>query len=115
MDYHTTVKVFVEEFPTDWIACAIVCLYDRDRLSRDDHLGMDVTNSYGEATFRFSDTEFLDFDDRVAGPLPELYARVYDSAGNCVMSTRAIAERNMIPPLIRIPIPQELARKHGLI
>ena len=54
-------------------------------------------------------------DDRIGGSLPELYVRVYDSAGACVASTRAGAERNAIPSLIRIPIDREVARKHGLI
>ena len=115
MRHETTVKLFVEDAPTEWIACAIVCLYDRDRLSRDDQLGMDVTNSYGEATFRFDDSEFLDVDDRIGGALPELYVRVYDSAGECVLSTRAGAERNAIPSLIRIPVSREIAQRHGLI
>lgn len=115
MQYETKVKVFVEHAPTEWIACAIVCLYDRDRLSRDDHLGMDITDSYGEATFRFSDSDFFDVDDRLGGALPELYVRVYDSAGECVVSTRGDAERNTIPGLIRIPIDREIATRHGLI
>ena len=115
MQYETMVKLFVEEDPAEWIACAIVCLYDRDRLSRDDQLGMDITNSYGEATFHFSENDFLDLDDRVGGALPELYVRVYDSAGECVVSTRADAERNTIPTLIRIAVARDVAKKHGLI
>lgn len=115
MQHETTVKLFVEDSPTEWIACAIVCLYDRDRLSRDDQIGMDVTNPFGEATFRFDDADFLDVDDRIGGALPELYVRVYDSAGACVLSTRARAERNAIPSLIRIPVSREVARRHGLI
>jgi hypothetical protein len=115
MEYRTTVKLFVEQSPSEWIACAIVCLYDRDRLSRDDHLGMDVTNVYGEATFRFSEEDFLDVDDRLGGALPELYVRVYDSAGDCVLSTRAEAARNTIPELIRIPVDRALAQRHGLV
>jgi hypothetical protein len=67
MEYETKVKLFVREDPTEWISCAIVCLYDRDRLSRDDQLGMDITDSYGEATFRFTDADFLDVDDRIGG------------------------------------------------
>lgn len=115
MQHETTVKLFVEEAPTEWIACAIVCLYDRDRLSRDDPLGMDITNSYGEATFRFDDDQFLDVDDRIGGTLPELYVQVFDSAGECVLSTRATAARNAIPSLIRIPVSREIARRHGLV
>jgi hypothetical protein len=115
MEYCTTVKLFVEQSPSEWIACAIVCLYDRDRLSRDDHLGMDITNVYGEATFRFTEEDFLDVDDRLGGALPELYVRVYDSAGECVLSTRADAARNTIPELIRIGVDRELARRHGLL
>ena len=115
MQYETKVKLFVQQDPTEWISCAIVCLYDRDRLSRDDHLGMDITDSYGEATFRFTEEDFLDVDDRIGGTLPELYVRVYDSAGECVVSTRSDAARNTIPELIRIPIDRDVARKHGLI
>ena len=115
MQYEMKVKLFVRQAPTEWISCAIVCLYDRDRVSRDDHLGMDVTDSYGEATFHFSDSDFLDVDDRIGGSLPELYVRVYDSAGKCVLSTRAEAVRNTIPELIRIPVDRDLAARHGLI
>ena len=115
MEHETKVKLFVDGAPAEWISCAIVCLYDRDRLSRDDQLGMNITNVYGEATFRFDDSEFLDLDDRIGGALPELYVKVFDSEGNCVVSTRAEAARNAVPDLIRIPIDRELARRHGLI
>lgn len=115
MEYETTVKLFVEDAPAEWIACAVVYLYDRDRLSRDDFLGMDITNAYGEATFRFSSDQFLDVDDRVGGNLPELYVRVFGRDERCVLSTRMAAERNQIPSLIRIPVDRELAREHGLI
>lgn len=115
MEFTTKVKLFIEEDPGEWIACAIVCLYDRDRISRDDQLGMSITNVYGEATFRFTSEQFTDVDERLGGALPELYVRVYDSHGHCVLSTRAQAARNAVPQLIRVPIGRELARKHGLI
>jgi len=115
MEYETKVKLFVDGAPSEWIACAIVCLYDRDRLSSDDALGMNVTNAYGEATFRFREDEFLDLDDRIGGKLPELYVKVFDSEGNCVVTTRAEARRNAVPDLIRIPIDRELARRHRLV
>jgi hypothetical protein len=115
MVYETKVKLVVEDSPGEWIACAIVCLFDRDRLSRDDQLGMEITDSFGEATFRFSSEDFLDVDDRVGGTLPELYIRVYDSAGACVVTTRAGAVRNAVPPLIRIGIERSLAERHKLI
>lgn len=115
MEYRTRVKLYVADAPTEWISCAIVCLYDRDRLSRDDHLGINVTDVYGEASFRFTDEEFLDVDDRIGGVLPELYVKVFDSAGECVVSTRAGAARNAVPELIRVPVERELARRHGLI
>ena len=115
MEYETKVKLYVDGAPSEWISCAIVCLYDRDRVSRDDHLGMNVTNAYGEASFRFAEDEFLDVDDRIGGALPELYVKVFDSEGNCVVSTRAEAMRNSVPDLIRIPIDRELARRHRLI
>lgn len=115
MEYQTRVKLFVEGAPGEWISGAIVCLYDRDRITRDDHLGTDVTDVYGEATFRFTEEQFMDVDDMVGGALPELYVKVYDSDGKCVLSTRAEAEANAVPDLIRVPVDRELARKHRLI
>lgn len=115
MEHQTTVKLFIEEDPAEWISCAIVYLYDRDRLSRDDHLGMDITNHFGEATFRFTNEEFVDVDDRLGGSLPELYVKVFDAAGECVLSTRASAVPNQVPALIRVPIRRDLAHRHGLI
>ena len=115
MEYQTRVKLIVADAPTEWISGAIVCLYDRDRISRDDHLGTDVTDAYGEATFRYSEEQFMDVDDRIGGSLPELYVMVYDSEGRCVLSTRAHATPNAAPDLLRVPIPRDLARQHGLI
>ena len=115
MDYQTKVKLYVADAPSEWIACAIVCLYDRDRISRDDHLGMDITDVYGEATFRFSEADFVDVDERLGGALPELYVKVFDSHGRCVISTRTRAARNSVPDLIRIPIERKLAESHDLI
>jgi len=115
MEYETRVKVFVEDTPTEWIACAIVYLCDRDRLSRDDHLGMSITDVYGEAIFRFSDDQFLDVDDKLGGALPELYVKVFNPKGRCVFTTRAKAKPNEVPPLIQVPVPREVASKHGLL
>lgn len=115
MEYETRVKLFVADAPTEWIACAIVCLYDRDRLSPDDPLGMNITNSYGEAVFRFTADEYLDVDDRIGGALPELYVKVFDSEGKCVVSTRAEAVPNAVPALIQVAVDRELARRHGLL
>ena len=115
MEHSTTVKLFIEEEPTEWISGALVCLYDRDRISRDDHLGTNVTNRYGEATFNFSTSEFLDIDDRLGGALPELYIEVFDSEGERVLTTRSDARRNEVPKLIRVPIPRESALKHKLL
>ena len=100
---------------SEWIVGAIVCLYDRDRLSRDDHLGTDSTDVFGEATFRFTAAEFLDMDDQLGGNLPELYVKVFGPDGACILSTRADAARNTVPDLIRIPISREVARQHRLI
>src|SRR5690606_18762956 len=98
-----------------WIACAIVYLYDRDRLSADDHLGMSITNTYGEATFRFSADDYVDVDDRLGGHLPELYVKVFDAKGECVHSSRAEAVPNSVPSLIRIGISRKVAIEHGLL
>lgn len=115
MEYETRVKLFLADDPTAWITSAIVCLYDRDRVSPDDPVGMNVTNRYGEASFRFSPDEYLDIDDLVGGRLPELYIKVFDSEGDCVVSTRAGAERNAVPDLIPVPVARELAMKHRLL
>ncbi len=115
MEYETKVKLFIEDAPTEWVACAIVCLFDRDRISRDDKLGMDITDVYGEATFRFEADDVMDLDDRLGGKLPELYVEVIDSAGDCVLSTRADVAINAVPNLIRVPINRDLAVSHGLI
>jgi hypothetical protein len=115
VEYRTKIKLFVEDAPTDWIVGAIVCLYDRDRLSRDDHLGTEVTNMYGEASFHFTSAQFVDVDERLGGSLPELYIEVFDSAGRRVVTTRARAVRNAVPELIRVPISRALAEEHGLL
>lgn len=115
MEYQTRVKLFVADAPTEWISGAIVCLYDRDRVSRDDHLGTDVTDVYGEVVFRFTAEQFMDVDDRIGGSLPELYVMVYDSDGRCVLSTRAQAAPNKAPDLLRVPVPRDLAEQHKLI
>ncbi len=114
-EYQTKVKLFIAGAATEWIVGAVVCLYDRDRISRDDYLGTDSTNMYGEASFRFTADQFLDMDDRVGGSLPELYVKVFDTEGQCVLSTRAQANRNAVPDLIQVPIERELALQHGLI
>lgn len=115
MEYRTKVKLFVADSPTEWISCAIVCLYDRDRISPDDQLGMDITDVYGEATFHFRDEDYMDVDDALGGMLPELYVVVFDSEGRAVVSTRDQAQRNAVPDLIRIGVDRELARRHRLI
>jgi hypothetical protein len=115
LQYETTVKLYVEESPSEWISCAVVYLFDRDRLSRDDFLGMDITDSYGEAHFRFDSTQFLDLDDRLGGALPELFVKVFGRDDRLMLSTRASAARNQVPKLLRVGIPRALAREHGLI
>jgi hypothetical protein len=115
VEYQTTVKLFVEESPSEWISCAVVYLYDRDRLSRDDFLGMDITDSYGEAHFRFDSSQFLDLDDRIGGTLPELFVKIFGRDDRLMLSTRAGAARNQVPTLLRVGIPRALAKEHGLL
>jgi hypothetical protein len=114
VEYQTKVKLFVEGAPTEWISGAIVCLYDRDLISRDDRLGTEVTNVYGEAVFRFSADQYVDIDDRIGGELPELYVEVYDAEGKRVLTTRSRALANAVPELIQVPIDRELVRRHRL-
>jgi hypothetical protein len=115
VEYQTKIKLFVEDTPSEWISGVIVCLYDRDLISRDDHLGTEITNPYGEATFRFTADQFIDIDERIGGQLPDLFVEVYDADGKRVLTTRASAERNTVPDLIRVPISRELAIRHRLI
>ncbi|HEX6923942.1 MAG TPA: hypothetical protein VF167_00825 [Longimicrobiaceae bacterium] len=115
VEYTTTVKLYIDGSPSEWLPCAIVYLYDRDRVSRDDFLGMEITNEYGEATFRFRAHEFVDVDDRLGGSLPELYIKVYGRDDRFMLSTRAVARRNEVPSLIRIGVSRELARDHGFL
>jgi hypothetical protein len=115
VEYETTVKRFVEDSPSEWISCAVVYLYDRDRLSRDDFLGMDITDSYGEAHFRFDSSQFLDLDDRIGGTLPELFVKIFGRDDRLMLSTRAGAARNQVPTLLRVGIPRALAKEHGLL
>lgn len=115
MEHRTTVKLHVEGADNEWIPCAIVSLFDRDRLSRDDFLGTNITNAYGEAVFTFHDDAFLDVDDAVGGALPELYVKVFGEGGRLVLSTRVSAERNAVPALIRVAVPRDLAQAHGLV
>ena len=115
VEYTTTVKLYVEESPTEWIACAMVYLFDRDRVTRDDFLGMEITNEYGEATFRFRAGEYLDIDERLGGELPELYIKVYGRDDRFMLSTRAVARRNEVPSLIRVGVAREIAQEHGLL
>lgn len=115
VDYETKVKLFIADSPAAWVSSAVVCLYDRDRLSRDDFLGTDVTDWYGEATFRFSARQFADLDERLGGSLPELYVEVFDADGRRVITTRAKATANAVPRLVRVAIPRDLAVRHRLI
>jgi len=119
VEYTTTVKLFVDGTAGEWLACAIVYLYDRDIVSRDDFLGMGITNEYGEASFTFHRDGFADIDDRIGGPLgepmPELYIKVFGRDDRLMLSTRALAQRNQIPRLIRVGVPRDLAREHGLL
>jgi hypothetical protein len=115
VQYQTRVKLFVADDPNLWIVGAVVCLYDRDLVSRDDYLGSATTNVYGEASFTFRESDYMDLDDRIGGTLPELYVKVFDSNGACVLSTRADARSNEVPDLIRVPVERAVAEKHGLI
>ena len=115
VQYSTTVKLYVEDAPNEWLSCAIVYLYDRDRLTPDDFLGMEMTNEYGEATFHFRRSDYMDIDERMGGELPELYIRVYGRDDRFMLSTRSLARRNEVTRLIRIGVERELAREHGLV
>ena len=92
-----------------------LCLYDRDRITRDDLLGTEVTDSNGEACFRFDEDKYMDIDDRLGGDFPDLYAVVCRADGEKVHTTRTEATHNIAPRHMTVRIPRHVAEKNQLL
>ena len=123
MEYITTVRVLVDGTRAP-LRDVRVELYDRDEHSEDDLLGHGTTNQFGEVMFRYSSRDFADgpgsLDDalfavRNRDTVPDLYAVVYDPAGNVVLSTRAEATVNKAPEHLLVLIKPDAAQAHNLL
>lgn len=115
MQYTTTVRLVLEGTPAQPIPGVMVSLYDHDRFGRDDFLGTEMTNTDGEARFRFTSDHFTDVDERLGGVMPDLYAKVFDAQGTEVLCTRAETIFNAPVKQITVPVSRELAERHGLV
>lgn len=112
MEYHTTVKLVVDDEQARPIPGIQVTLFDRDRLTRDDELGTATTDAAGEAEFRFSSRDFMDVDEMLGGEYPDLYAVLRAPSGETLLSTRALAVDNSVARQLCIRVPAELVAQH---
>ena len=114
----TRIKLVVAETPEIVLPGVKVALYDRDHASMDDFLGDSVTDEKGEVRFVFESEAYTDEEDLPlwkTDSLPDLYVMVYSPAGEVVLTTRQEAEMDNLPQQIVVGVPEELARRHGLI
>ena len=115
MHFTTTVKLVLEDSPSQGVPGVKLCMYDRDRLTRDDLLGSETTDASGEACFRFDSDQFADLDERLGGDFPELYVAVCDSEDWKVFTTRSDATENNAPRHMLVQIPRDVAERHQLV
>lgn len=115
MEYTTTVQVVTAGPPAAPVPGVRVGLFDRDRFSGDDELGSAVTDANGEAVFRYDYRQFGDVDESLGPSLPDLYAVVYNSRGEEILSTRHTIVPNRPRKRMTVPVARELLEKHGLI
>jgi hypothetical protein len=107
MFYTTCVQVLLAD-SREPVPNVRVSLFDRDVFSPDDLLGTAETDAKGEANFRFTTDQFVDFEERVdvrGGIFPELYAVVYGPDGSELASTRAEAMDNLPRRHITVMVP----------
>lgn len=114
MHFTTTVKLVLEDSPSRGVPGVKLCMYDRDRLTRDDLLGSETTDAKGEACFRFDSDKFVDLDDRLGGDFPELYVIVCNAADEKVFTTRSDSTENTAPRHMTVCIPRDVAERHRL-
>lgn len=116
MHFTTIVKLVLEDSTDTALANVKVALFDRDLISRDDPLGTAVTDEEGEARFQYTSEQFVDLDDKLTGSeFPDLYAVVYDSHGEVVLSTRRDVVPNTARKKITVPVAREMAMERGLL
>jgi hypothetical protein len=115
MYFSTIVRVVDADQPDRGIVGVKVALFDADLLFRDDHLGAGSTSENGEVRFEYSSEQFVDFNDRFGGEMPELYAVVYDADDKEVFSTRTELMENQARKQITVCVPHDLLQRHGLL
>ena len=112
------IKLVVAETPEIPLPGAKVALYDRDERSMDDFLGTGVTNEKGEVRIAFESEAYTDEEDLPLwklDSLPELYVMVYSPAGEVMLTTRQEAEPDNLPQQVVVGVPEETARRFGLL
>lgn len=109
----TTVKLILAD-SREPLAGVRVQLWDRDRITPDDLLGTQVTDSAGEACFDYETEKYLDLDDRLGGHAPELYVVVLDTREAPVLSTRTEAAGNSHRRRMTVPVERAMAERAGL-
>jgi len=125
MHFLTIVELFIHGVNQP-LSDVEVALYDRDRRSEDDLLGVAVTDQDGQARFQFSTRDFADrfgvFDDEAfifphfdTAQFPDLYVVVYDRNNEVVLSTRERVRENTVPITLRVRVSREHAQQHGLV
>lgn len=108
------VHVFLKESNQPLVNVS-VSLFDRDRRSSDDLLGVVNTDRYGRAWFRFGSSDFFDGlgdDDQFLDFTPELYAKAYGKDGEVVGVSRQSPRHSSD---LKISIPHDVALQNGLI
>jgi hypothetical protein len=114
MYYTTTVRLSVEGAPSEPLSGVMVSLFDRDTFTPDDFLGTEMTDTHGEAHFRFTSEQYMDIDDQMGGVMPDLYVKVFDASGEMVLSTRADTVPNTARKQIHVGVPMALVEQHQL-
>lgn len=107
--YFSTVVRVVAAGSTRGITGAKVSLFDRDAFTPDDLLGTGTTDANGEVRFEYTSDQFVDIDDKLGGVFPELYAVVYDAAGQVVVSTKEDTVDNTPRKYMTVTVPADLA------
>ena len=112
------IQLTLEEDPGIPLSNVRLSLYDRDENDPDDFLSKGSTDDHGEVLLSFDSDRYTDQEDQEkwrTESLPDLYVVVYDPNGQVVLSTRAQAQMDKLPRLIRVTLSRELALKKGLL
>jgi hypothetical protein len=115
MKLTTVVRVVLDPAGETPIPDVKVSLYDRDRLTTDDHIATRRTDADGAATFEYYSEDFVDLDERLGGLRPELYVVLRDRHDRVVLTTRSEAVKNATRAEIVVPVSRELAERYELL